>query len=245
MSYCIFTYVESRNDVGNFAEFVKTLSKTSGDYFFLAINCSRENIHDIIRDSGIVEFEVLQNVIGPGHVTLVNQGMRFAMENFSLSIYINSKCSLVASGDWLMNVDKFANNDDFSIGGSKLPIRITFSESLNKLLYATNKKDPSWISNCVNKLMITYYVDGNIFVVNNRKMKEVGFLDRKYHTKDNCGIGLSFKFMERSFELTDIPCIYSSHSDFCRHDIGNKIKEGADIVCPVVIKSVRDRILEV
>lgn len=245
MSFCLFTCIEHSDFINDFSEFVKTLAKTSGEYFLLVINCSGRDISDILSESGIENYDIVSNAINPGIVTALNQGMYFSIEKFSHSVYINSKYSLVISEDWLNRVKVFAEQDNFALGGTVRPMKITFSDKLNKLLYATNKKDPSWITTCTDRFMVASYVDGNIFVANNIKLKEVGFLNAKYHNEENYGIGLSFKFMEKRMRLTSIPAIYSSSKDSHRYDIGNKIKEGAGIVCPVKIKSVRDRLIEV
>lgn len=244
MKCCIFTCVEKNEDVDNFFDFCRTLSKTSGEYRFLVINCSNISLDQHIKKAGVENFNVINNVTNPGFITCLNQGLHLSIENFDRSIYINSKYSMITSGSWLNKIKKSIFDDGFSIGGHERKIRVTFSDKLNKLLYATNRSDPSWIMKYVDKFMVTSYIDGNIFVVNSKKMKKIGFLNKKYHTKDNFGIGLSFKFMEKSFKLTNIPCVYSSDRDSYRFDIGDKIKSGSDIVCPVTIGGIRKKILE-
>jgi len=245
MRYCIFTIIRKEFDLINFEEFIRSLSDTVGDYFFLVISAVKKDIEGILKSNGIRDFYVLHNCVDPGLVTLINQGLSYGVEKFKYSIYINSSKSLVTSKNWLEEINfRISEKKDFSLGGSVKPLKITFGNEFNKILYSINRRDPSWISRCTNKLMITNFVDGNIFITDNSKLKQVGLLDNRYHSEKNFSIALSLKFLEKGLSLTDIDSIYSSTKDSMRHDIGNVIKAGAKIVCPVIIRSVRQRILE-
>jgi hypothetical protein len=243
MKYCICTYVDKDFNSINFSEFIESLSYTSEEFFLLIVSSANKDLNNICKKFKINNFEIIENAVDLDFVTIINQCINYSSD-FECSIFINYKKSLIVSPYWLSKINNFVDEGSFAMGGSVNPLKMTFSEEFNKILYSINKKDPSWIANCTNRFMISNFVDCNIFVINNKKMKEVGFLDSRYVTEKNYHIALSLKFMEKGFTLTDIPNIYSSSKDSLRYDVGDEIKNGVDIICPVVLSSVRKRLLE-
>ena len=86
-------------------------------------------------------------------------------------------------------------------------------------------------------------VDSKIFMVNNKNVKLVGFPNSNSCESNSYGIEFSFKFLQKKMNVVSIPEIKSSIKDDLRMDIGNSIKLGKKIICPVVSSSVRERFI--
>lgn len=240
MSICITAIIEKDTAPENFLDFYKGLQRTSGDYDLCVVNNSENNFRDI-TDDGV---DLIQNAIDPGFVTAANQGLHFSYSSgYDYTIVINSSYTIVAKEDWLKNIFEEFGEDE-GVGGNVFPVKVTGTEQVGKVLYSISPSgDISWLSQWLNRYMITTSVDSNIFVINNKFLSDIQMPNSAYCTHKLYGFSLSLSFMKIGKPPVHLNSIYSSQNDVRRYDIFEEIKEGAGIVYPVIIDSVRKRFI--
>jgi len=242
MKICINVLIEKDAPTENFLEFFETLKKTSGNFSVCIVNNSSNRFLGIADDTPFDNVHFIQNNVDVGFVTATNQGLYNSSSKFDYSFCVNSKYALVVEKDWLTKaMGSLGAGGHY--GGHIFPVKITNSEKMQKILYSIcDSNDLSWLSKWANRYMVLPCIDNNIFVVKNSSLESIRLPNSKYCDASSYGISLSLSFMKVGFSPTSLESIYSSQTDTHRYDIFSVIKNGAGIVYPVVIDSVRNRL---
>ena len=242
MDFSIATCIKKNVDRGKVEQFVYSLSKTSYPFHFFVVNNSDFDLNPIIKKYGIENYYEIRNAIDVNPVTCINQVLYNTMDLSEYTVYVNSSDSLVVNEDWLKGLLRY-RSENFGIGGTVFPLKISNSPEMLKIIQSSSADGIDWLSKKVNRYMMVNCVDSNIFMIKNKNLKISSLPDMKSCTESSYGVEMSFRFLSNDFAIINIEEINSSSKDNFRFDIGDAIRKGAKIICPVVSSSVRERII--
>jgi len=239
MKICVNVLIEYDSLFENVIDFMETLRKTKGDFSVCVVNNSPRRFIELENCDWFDDINIIWNNIDVGFVTSVNQLLNYSSK-YDYSFFINSKYALVVKDDWMEIAIKDLG-DEF-LGGHIFPVKMTNSEKIQKILYSISSTDLSWLSKWTNRYMVLPCINRNAFLIRNSGLNSIKIPNSKYCDDSSYGLALTMAFMEGGMGPVSLKSIYSSDLDAHRHDIFSVIKQGAGLINPVVIDSVRNRL---
>jgi hypothetical protein len=241
MKICVNVLIEREAPIENAFDFMSSFSKTDGDFSVRIINNTKSRICKTDFTEEFKDIEVMWNNIDPGFVISTNQSL-YNSRNFDYSFCINSSYALVVDADWMK--DAISDLGSGALGGCLSPIKMSNSEKVQKILYYLSPSSIEWLSKWVNRYMVVPCVNRNAFLINNSFLENIKMPSSKYCEDQMYGLAMTLSFMKNGNSPTSLKSIYASDVDRCRNDIFPIIKQGAGLICPVVIDSVRRRLMK-
>jgi len=200
------------------------------------------NLSSELDSLGFEGYEVIKNKFNVNVATGINQCL--SLSAFSdYSIYINFEKSMILDPDWIGSVDSYID-DRFVIGGTKSEVKIS-NDNFN-LIHQASKSvsgNLAWIEGAMVSKNVLECIDGNVFVMNNEVIKEVGGANGFECDDENFCTELSFRLLANGYELSGMDEVQSNSSAYCGTDLIREIAEGAEVICPVLNDSDRLKFL--
>lgn len=240
MNICLNLIIEKDCPVENFLSFMSGLKSSKGDFSLCIVNNSSNRFTEIEKYKNCNNIHIIWNNIDVGFVTAVNQSLYYSSSISDYSFIINCKYAVIVNPNWILS--SLNNLGKESLGGHLFPVKITNSELVKKLLYNISPNDVSWLSNWLNQYMVISSINSNIFLVKNSFLSKINYPDSNFCSNFSYGLSLSLSFMKNGMAPVSLKNIYSSNNDDYRYDIFSVIKNGAEIIYPVTIDSVRKKL---